>query len=148
MLHISSDRETQDQDEEPPQEVEIVGLNQYGLPENNIQNNAGDQLRASTFRLKREPFMSMIQRQGYGLTKEKPGRDFLEDKPGMDFLEEKRLKRNLLKRFFGEFRDDLTSLGVGLDMSASRVGASLMLAWAARAGKVPHHVSSIKFLAC
>ena len=103
---LCSDKETQDEDDDPPQEVEIVGLNQYGLPENNIQNNAGDQLRASTFRLKREPFMSMIQRQGYGLTKEKPGRDFLEDKPGMDFLEEKRLKRNLLKRFFGEFRND------------------------------------------
>ena len=59
---LCSDRETQDEDDDPPQEVEIVGLNQYGVPENNIQNNAGDQLRASTFRLKREPFMSMIQR--------------------------------------------------------------------------------------
>ena len=100
-----SDRETQSQDDEPPQEVEIVGLNQYGLPEN-IQNDPGDQLRASTFRLKREPYMSMIQRQGF-FPKTEPGRDFLSDKPGRDFLEEKRLKRNLLKRFFGEFRDGL-----------------------------------------
>ena len=100
-----SDRETQSEDDEPPQEVEIVGLNQYGLPEN-IQNDPGDQLRASTFRLKREPYMSMIQRQGF-FPKTEPGRDFLSDKPGRDLLEEKRLKRNLLKRFFGEFRDGL-----------------------------------------
>ena len=83
-------------------------MNQYGLPENIQNDGAGDQLRASTFRLKREPFMSMIQRQGY-FPKEKPGRNFLEEKqPGRAaFLEERRLKRNLLKRFFGEFRDDL-----------------------------------------
>ena len=31
-------------------------------------------------------------------------------------------------------------------MSASRVGGSLMPDWATRAGKVPHHVSSMKFL--
>ena len=31
-------------------------------------------------------------------------------------------------------------------LSASRVGGSLMLAWAARAGKVPHCVNSTKFL--
>merc|ERR1719400_1340831 len=80
--YVADDRETQNENDEPPQEVEIVGLNQYGLPEN-IQNDAGDQLRASTFRLKREPFMGMTQ-----------------EKPGRDFLEEKRLKRNLLKRFF------------------------------------------------
>jgi len=97
--YVADDRETQSQDDEPPQEVEIVGLNQYGLPEN-IQNDPGDQLRASTFRLKREPYMSMIQRQGF-FPKTEPGRDFLSDKPGRDFLEEKRLKRNLLKRFFG-----------------------------------------------
>ena len=32
-------------------------------------------------------------------------------------------------------------------LSASRVGGSLMPAWAARAGKVPHHFTSTKFLA-
>ena len=31
-------------------------------------------------------------------------------------------------------------------MSASRVGGSLMPAWAAQGGKVPHRVTSIKFL--
>ena len=35
---------------------------------------------------------------------------------------------------------------VGSDMSASRVGGSLMPAWATQAGMVPHRITSIKFL--
>ena len=33
-------------------------------------------------------------------------------------------------------------------LSASRVGGSLTLAWAARAGYVPDHVTCIRYLAC